>query len=163
MKTIHVTLRSVRPDDLPVFFSHQQHQPAVHMAAFVHEDPSDRAAVDAYWAKLMSSQSSLKYSIEHNDQLVGHIMSFDMPGEDGPEREITYWIDHQHWNKGIASESLRQFVQIEETRPLYGRAARDNFASIRSMEKCGFVLIANERGFANARGAEIDEVVMRLS
>jgi len=154
-----IALRLVIDSDLPIFFKHQQHQPALHMAAFVHEDPSDRAHFDAHWGKLMGSSKILKRSIIADKQLVGHIMSFEMDGD----REITYWIDHHHWGKGIASEALRLFLDCETTRPLYGRSATDNKASIHSMEKNGFVLIANERGFANARGEEIDEVVMKLA
>lgn len=156
---MQITLRLILESDLSIFFIHQQHQPALHMAAFVHEDPSDRAHFDTHWDKLMGSDKILKRSIEADGQLIGHIMSFEMEGD----REITYWIDHHHWGKGIASEALRLFLETEITRPLFGRAAKDNIASIRSMEKNGFVLIANERGFANARCEEIDEVVMRLS
>jgi len=155
---MNITLRPIKDTDLPVFFGHQQHKPAQFMAAFVHEDPSDRKHFDAHWEKLMGSDSILKYSIEFDDELVGHIMSFDMFGD----REITYWIDHRHWGKGIATAALLQFIEHEKTRPLNGRAAKDNAASIRSMEKCGFVLTTEERGFANARGEEIDEVVMVL-
>jgi RimJ/RimL family protein N-acetyltransferase len=158
-----ITLRPICDSDLPIFFTHQQHQPALQMAAFVHEDPSDRACFDAHWAKLMGTDSVLKRSIEADGRLVGHIMSFEMPNDqDGFDREITYWIDHHHWGKGIAGEALSQFLAIEPTRPLFGRAAKDNIASIRSMQRCGFKLIAQERGFANARGEEIDEVVMEL-
>ncbi|MBO6514315.1 MAG: GNAT family N-acetyltransferase [Phycisphaerales bacterium] len=153
-----ITLRPVERSDLPIFYEHLLHQPAQHMAAFVHEDPSDRAKFDMHWEKLLQSDAILKLSIEFKNQLVGHIISFDMMGD----REITYWIDHQYWNQGIASEALRQFTEIETTRPLFGRAAKDNAASIRTMEKCGFILQAEERGFANARGQEIDEVVMVL-
>jgi len=155
---MNITLRPIEISDLPVFFKHQQHKPAQHMAAFVHEDPSDRKHFDTHWAKLMGSDAILGRSIELDGTLVGHIMSFDMFGD----REITYWIDHHHWGKGIATAALLQFIKHEKTRPLNGRAAKDNAASIRSMEKCGFVLAAEERGFANARGEEIDEVVMVL-
>lgn len=153
-----VTLRPIEQADLPVFYQHQQHEPALHMAAFVHEDPNNRDHFDAHWSKLMNSDAILKRSIELDGDLVGHIMSFEMMGD----REITYWIDHNHWNKGIGTESLRQFIDIETTRPLHGRAAKDNTASIRTMEKCGFKLQAEERGFAHARDEEIDEVVMVL-
>jgi len=162
-----ITLRPIVDADLPIFFAHQQHRSAQRMAAFVHEDPSDRAAFDAHWAKLMGAKKILKRSIEVDgqsvSQLVGHIMSFEMPNDDGGlDREITYWIDHHHWGKGIASEALRQFLLIEPARPLYGRAALDNTPSIRVMEHNGFRLLRQERGFANARGEEIDEVVMVL-
>ncbi len=157
-----ISLRPILVEDLDAFFTHQQHEPAQHMAAFVHEDPSNREHFDAHWSKLMKSDAILKRSIELDGLLVGHIMSFDMFGGDDQTREITYWIDHHHWGKGIATKALRQFLDIETTRPLYGRAAKDNTASIRSMEKCGFTIQAEERGFANARGEEIDEVVMVL-
>ena len=59
--------------------------------------------------------------------------------------------------------ALSAFVGGLAERPLYARAAADNIASIRVLEKCGFVLIGRDRGFANARGAEIEEVVLELS
>jgi len=158
-----IQLRTVQERDLDAFFEHLQHPPAQQMAAFIHEDPTDRVSHDAHWAKLLARDSILKRSIElvhevADPELVGHICSFDMEGD----REITYWIDHHHWGKGIASEALRQFLSIEQTRPLYGRAAKDNTPSIRVMERNGFRLLRHERGFAHARGTEIDEVVMVL-
>jgi RimJ/RimL family protein N-acetyltransferase len=47
-------------------------------------------------------------------------------------------------------------------RPLYARAAQDNIASIRVLEKCGFIISDYDKGFANARGEEIEEVIMIL-
>ena len=164
MQRPSIKLREVVERDLDAFFVFLQHQPAQQMAAFIHEHPEDRAAHDAHWSKLLLNDSITKRSIElvqpgGAPELVGHIISFDMDGD----REITYWIDHHHWGKGIASEALRQFLSIEKTRPLFGRAARDNESSIRVMERNGFRLLRQERGYAHARAAEIDEVVMRLS
>jgi RimJ/RimL family protein N-acetyltransferase len=62
----------------------------------------------------------------------------------------------------VATKALAAFVGGLTARPLYARAAADNEASIRVLEKCGFVLIGRDRGFANARGAEIEEVVFEL-
>jgi RimJ/RimL family protein N-acetyltransferase len=41
--------------------------------------------------------------------------------------------------------------------------AADNAGSIRVLEKCGFTLVGKDRGYAHARGEEIDEWVMRLA
>ncbi|MDQ3537205.1 MAG: GNAT family N-acetyltransferase, partial [Actinomycetota bacterium] len=41
------------------------------------------------------------------------------------------------------------------------RAAKDNIASIRVLEKCGFTVSGEDRGFANARDAEVDEFIFR--
>jgi RimJ/RimL family protein N-acetyltransferase len=51
---------------------------------------------------------------------------------------------------------------VDPSRPLHARVASDNVASRRVLEKCGFRLIATERGFAEARSGEIEEFVMRL-
>jgi len=40
--------------------------------------------------------------------------------------------------------------------------AKDNIASVRVLEKCGFVISGYDQGFANARGEEIEEVIMIL-
>ena len=41
--------------------------------------------------------------------------------------------------------------------------AKDNAGSIRVLDECGFRLVGTERGFANARGAEIEELLFVLS
>lgn len=49
-----------------------------------------------------------------------------------------------------------------ETWPLFARAAKDNIASIRVLEKGGFKLSGHDMGFANARGEEIEESIYML-
>lgn len=59
-------------------------------------------------------------------------------------------------------KALSSFVVELEERPIFARAAQDNFASIRVLEKCGFVVSGYDRGYANARSKEIEEVIMIL-
>ena len=54
-------------------------------------------------------------------------------------------------------------MQIELTRPIFGRVAFDNFGSQKVLEKCGFVKIGLDKGFANARQTEIEEFIYKLS
>ncbi len=49
-----------------------------------------------------------------------------------------------------------------KARPLYARTAADNDGSVHVLMKCRFALHDATRGFANARGEEIDELVYRL-
>ncbi len=93
--------------------------------------------------------------------MVGHVAKF-VDAEFG-KPEVTYWIGRKHWGRGLATEALSQFVSKLELRPLYGRAARDNAASIRVMEKCGFRIVGYGKGFAKARGKEIEEVILELT
>ena len=79
------------------------------------------------------------------------------------EAEITYWIDKKFWGKGIATSALKIFLNIEIVRPIYARAAFDNFGSQRVLTKCGFIQIGKDKGFANARQAEIEEYIYKLN
>lgn len=154
-----VTLRDVLPGDLPTFYEHGRDPTAVHMAAFTAPDPNDRAAFDAHWARILANPFVATQTVLVDGTVVGSVGSYTDDGR----REVTYWIGREFWGRGIATAALQAFLRQETRRPLYARAAADNAASIRVLEKCGFVLIGRERGYANARGAEIDEVVMELA
>ena len=86
-------------------------------------------------------------------------MKFEQDGKP----EVTYWIGREFWGKGIATKALAEFLGHVPVRPLYARAAKDNVASIRVLTKCGFCVTGEERGFANAQGAEIQELVLELA
>ncbi len=153
-----VTLREVVETDLPIFFEQQLDPEANHMAAFTGKDPADRAAFDARWEKMFSDETITMLTVESEGQVAGVIGSYVMFGD----LEVTYWLGKAFWGKGIATAALARFLEMQKTRPIHARAAKDNLASIRVLEKCGFVLTGEEVGFANARGEEIDEVVMKL-
>ncbi|HEX5135714.1 MAG TPA: GNAT family N-acetyltransferase [Planctomycetota bacterium] len=156
---VEVVLRDVREADLPALFEQQRDPDANRIAAFTAKDPEDRAAFMAHWARLLAEPSVAKKAILLGGRVAGSIASF------GPvaQREVTYWIAREHWGKGVATAALRELLLLETTRPLFARAASDNAGSIRVLEKCGFRIVRHERGFANARGAEIAEVVLRLA
>ena len=92
--------------------------------------------------------------------MAGNIVCF--PGPHSGNRELGYWLGREYWNQGIATDAVRQFLPLIDERPLYAHAAADNFASIRVLEKCGFTHLSQAVSFANARGCEIDEVIMQL-
>ncbi len=154
-----VSLRPVTESDLPSFFDHEQDEQAVHMAAFTPPDPSDREAFMAHWERLLANDSVVTRTVLHGAAIAGHIASWVQDGD----RELTYWIDRQHWGRGVATTALRLFIDELGTRPLFARVAADNAASRRVLEKNGFEVIGEDRGYANGRGAEIDELILRLS
>jgi RimJ/RimL family protein N-acetyltransferase len=144
--------------DLPIFFEQQQDDFANHMAAFTSKDPADSDAFDDRWRRIFADATLIKRTILHRDEVVGNVSCHRWFGEP----EIAYGVARAHWGKGIATEALSMFLEEVSERPLFARVAVDNLGSIRVLEKCGFRLIGHERGFANARGEEIDEVVYRL-
>lgn len=157
---LNVELRNVQEADLDLFFAHQQDAEAVYMAAFTAKNPADRVAFDAHWRRIRADKNVTIRTILFDQVVAGHVASFVMFGE----LEVTYWIDRIFWGKGLATLALKEFLAtVMKIRPIYGRAAKDNTGSIRVLEKCGFKLIGEEVGFANARGEEIVEVIMKLS
>jgi RimJ/RimL family protein N-acetyltransferase len=156
--TLDVSLRPVALGDLETFFDHMQDGEALWQAAFTPPDPSDREAFDAHWTRLLADDAVVAMTIVVDGSVAGHVASFDMLGD----REITYWIDRDAWGRGIGTAALARFLEIEPTRPLYGRTAKDNLGSIRVMANNGFELVGEDRGFSTARNEEIDELVLRL-
>lgn len=152
-----VTLRPVEDSDLDVFYGHYQDPVASQMAAFIAGDPADRGAFDEKWQRIRSNEEITVRTILCDGEIAGHIASFVMDGD----LEVTYWVDRSMWGKGVATDALAQLLDLVPQRPIHGRAAKDNLGSLRVLEKCGFARMGEERGFANARGEEIDEVVYR--
>jgi RimJ/RimL family protein N-acetyltransferase len=149
----------VTDDDLPIFFDQQLDATANRMAAFTGGDPADRVAFDEHWTKIRGDDTITMRTIVFGGNVAGHIASFERCGEP----EVTYWIGREYWGRGVATRALAAFLGLVKTRPLYARAAKDNVASLRVLEKCGFAITGDDKGFANARGEETEEFILTLA
>jgi len=128
------------------------------MAAFTAEDPDDRRAFDAHMARVRSSPDITLRAITCDGPLVGSIASF----VSGDQTEVTYWIDRPAWGRGIASQALELLLKLVVFRPLHARAASDNIASLRVLQKAGFTITGTENSYARGRNREIEETILRL-
>ncbi len=151
-------LKPTEIEDLKYFFQFQLDEEASYLAAFMPKDPTDEVAYLKKMTSLLPEPTVNMRTILVNDRIVGSVSKFEMEGE----AEITYWIDRNFWGKGIMTKALKHFLTIENTRPILGRVAFDNFGSQRVLEKCGFEKIGNGKWFANARQAEIEELIYKL-
>jgi len=156
---VTVILREVRDDDLPVFFDNQRDPEALQMAAFTSKDPADRTAFDAHWARIRTKDDILIRTIVVDGRVAGSVLSYVMEGEP----EVSYWLGREFWGRGIATVALAEFLKLQTARPIFARAAKDNAGSLRVLEKCGFEIIGDDKGFAEARGREIEEFLLQLS
>ncbi len=150
-----VLLRDVREDDLPMFFEHQRDPEANRMAAF---PPRDWDAFTAHWTKILADETVIKKTILFDGAVAGNIGSWERDGR----RLVGYWIAREHWGKGIASQALSDFVGHIKTRPVHAFVAKQNVASIRVLEKCGFTITAEEKGASEAGGDVVEEFVFTL-
>jgi RimJ/RimL family protein N-acetyltransferase len=129
-------LRPVIDFDLPLFFIHQADAEAARKAAF----PSrTEEAFYTHWHKIMADPQNILRTIVLEDQVAGNMVSFEMDGK----REVGYWLGREFWGQGIASLALGLFLQEVRTRPLYAHVAKTNPASMRVLEKGGFILQNN--------------------
>jgi RimJ/RimL family protein N-acetyltransferase len=155
----NITLTETEKDDLNTFFQFQLDEEANYLAAFTSKNPNDKTAYIEKYTKHLADPTINMRTIKVNDIIAGSIAKFVMENEAG----ITYWIDRKFWGQGIATTALSEFLKIEQIRPIYGRVAFDNYGSQKVLEKCGFVKIGKDKGFANARQAEIKEFIYKLS
>ena len=159
MTKSNITLTETEEDDLNAFFLFQLDKEANYLAAFTSKDPNDKAAYIEKYTKHLADPAIHMRTIRVNGVIAGSIAKFIMENEAG----ITYWIDRNFWGQGIATTALSDFLKIEKIRPIYGHVAFDNYGSQKVLEKCGFVKIGMDKGFANARQTEIEEYIYKLS
>ena len=129
-------LRPVVPDDVPIFFAHQNDPEASAMAAF----PSrDYDAHMAHWTNnVLANETGFARTIDIDGQVAGNVVSWVADGH----RLVGYWIGREFWGRGIATRALAEFLeQVVAERPLRAQVAPHNAGSIRVLEKCGFVRV----------------------
>ena len=152
------TIRTVEPPDLEIFYEQQLDPAAIRMAAFVSRDPKDKPAFDAHWSKILNSPQITQRTIVAGAQVAGHVACFP----DGENMEVTYWLGREFWGRGLATQALGQLLRLVKERPIFARAATDNIGSIRVLQKCGFNIVGTDKGFANGRGEDTEECILRL-
>jgi RimJ/RimL family protein N-acetyltransferase len=150
-----ITIREVESSDLETFYEHQLDPEAIRMAAFV---PRDKVAFDAHWKKILNSPQNTNRTIVADGQVAGYIACFP----DGEHMEVTYWLGREFWGRGLATQALNRMLHLVVDRPIFARAAADNIGSIRVLQKCGFKIIGKNKDFANGRGEETEEYILRL-
>ena len=154
-----IELRDTKKSDLERLFIIQLDEEANFLAAFTPKLPTNKEQYLTKWIRLLRDSTVIIKTIIVNNQIVGSVAKYEMEGN----AEITYWIDKEYWGMGITTMALEKFLKVENIRPIYGRVAFDNLGSQRILEKCKFEKIRTEKGFANARGKEIEEFIYKLN
>ena len=153
-----LALREVHTSDIALFFE-QQRDPRCHwMAAFTPAAPEDWAGFAAHWHRLLSDPDVLRRAVLVDGAVAGHLLCFEQLGQ----RELSYWIDPAWRGQRVASSALAQFLAGIAERPLYARVAQDHVASLRVLQRNGFAVDRQGRGYSAVRGGEIGELILRL-
>jgi RimJ/RimL family protein N-acetyltransferase len=159
-----VTLRDVIESDISIFFEQQLDSEANWMAAFTSANPHDREAFLNHWRMIRSNDNAggIK-TIELDESIVaGYVLSYH--DVDLGQLEVAYWIGRDYWGRGVATKALYEFLNnFQKSRPIFARVAKDNLGSLRVLQKCNFKVVGEGKGFANARGKETEEFVLKLA
>jgi RimJ/RimL family protein N-acetyltransferase len=129
-----VVLRDVIRDDLRIFFEHQRHADSNRMAAVA---ARDQDAFFAHWADVLADRTNMTQTVLVDGVVAGNVVSWNGDGE----RLVGYWIGSDFWGRGVATQALAQYLELETKRPLHARVAQHNVGSRRVLEKCGFVVV----------------------
>lgn len=149
-----ILLRPAAESDLPTLYEQQLDPEATAMAAF----PSrDEEAFYAHSKKIMADEAVIFRAIIYDGQVAGSIGSWEMEGK----REVGYWIGREFWGKGIATQALTQYLEVEKARPLFAYVVKHNVGSKRVLEKNGFKVIG-EDSYTNPAGVLVDQFVLKL-
>lgn len=150
-----VRLRPVEPGDLPRMFDLQLDPDSNRMAVTI---PRTAEAFDSHWAKALDDPRNTARAVLFDGEMVGYISCFPMEGED----HVGYWIDRAYWGMGVASRALHLLLSEVTQRPLVATAATSNGASLRVLQKCGFVVGEVRLSPATDRYPECEEAVLLL-
>jgi RimJ/RimL family protein N-acetyltransferase len=148
-----IALRDVEEADLPILFEHQSDPVAAAMAAF---PARDREAFMTHWTtRVLPNPTGHKKAILVDGHLAGYIVSYHQ----ADKQLVGYWIGRHYWGQGIATTALQKFLEQDRTRPLHAFVATQNAASIRVLQKCGFLPIEHQADPSADDGVE--ELLMR--
>ena len=97
----------------------------------------DRAGFEEHVRRVLSDDANVFLVIDVNGEVAGTALSW--PSDDG-RRYVGYWLGREYWGRGLATRALAELIE-ELPRPLHALVSTTNVASIRVLQKCGFVEI----------------------
>jgi RimJ/RimL family protein N-acetyltransferase len=106
---------------------------------------------------------NLFLAIEVRGEAVGGIGIHPLEDVHRGTAEIGYWLAEPFWGQGIVTDAVRALVPVAFERTGVGRIQAgffsNNPASMRVLEKCGFVREAVHRNAITKNGMVMDEVM----
>jgi RimJ/RimL family protein N-acetyltransferase len=153
-----VRLRPAAPADIPHFQDFHGEDEGRRLAAFASQGTPEPEAFAAHWNLILANKSSIERTIVADEAVAGYVAHFEQFGRPS----ISYWVGRAWWGRGVASAAVAAFLPLVAVRPLFARVAKDNQGSLRVLERNGFRKVGEDRGFAPARGCEVDEWILSL-
>jgi RimJ/RimL family protein N-acetyltransferase len=120
--------------------------------------PRSASAFKSHWEKALADPNVVVKAISVADALAGYISCFKLEGFDA----VGYWLSKDFWGQGIASRALELLLEEVHVRPLQARVATSNRASLRVLQKCGFMVQCVQTSPADDRFLKCEEAFLVL-
>jgi len=142
LKSLRLTLRPIRREDVGAIVSLAS-QDVFELEPFI-SLPFN--ATEWIESKLDREAVVLCLLVLADEIPVGTVQIVVPKGDTHHYLSLGYWFGREYWGQGYATEAVRTVIEYV-SRPgipeIYAAPHRDNIASIRVLEKCGFVACAN--------------------
>lgn len=166
LKCTHSLLRPWRLEDARSLCVHANNNKVSENLRDVFPFPYNLGDAEYFIKNIASSTVNLILAIEVDGQAVGSIGI--LPKTDVYQRsaELGYWLGEKYWGRGITTEAVATIVayafNMYDINRIYASVFERNTASMRVLEKCGFVREAILRKAVVKNGIVMDEYVYAL-
>ena len=103
-------------------------------------------------------KTEIDFVIDIRGEVAGSVSLFHI---DGHQAEVGYWLARKHWGQGLMTEAVllatRYAFETLKLRRLYAYVFPPNKASIRVLEKCGFLYEGTLRKHVKKDGKLMDD------
>ena len=146
LESERLILRRVTEDDVEAFYKNWASDKEVtkFLSWPTHEDLKITKMVLSRWIKSYEDKSFYQWGIEIKEthELIGTISGVDVNKDNGLV-ELGFCIGRKWWNKGYTTEATKRvikfFFEDEKINTIIIGHDKNNYASKRVIDKCGFV------------------------
>jgi RimJ/RimL family protein N-acetyltransferase len=160
-------LRSWRPNDAAGLASHANNRKIWLNLRDAFPHPYSLSNAESFLAAAVDESPPLHFCIASRDQAIGGISL--RPGAD-VERfsaELGYWLGEEFWGQGIATAAIQSITQYGimtlDLHRIFALPYARNAASIRALEKAGYICEGRLRQSAFKDGRFEDQIVIAFT
>ena len=166
IKLTNCKLRSWNINDVSSLVKHANNS---HIADFLRDIfpfPYTRNDAEFFIQHIITNPANLVLAIDFNGEAIGSIGVHFQNDVYRYNAELGYWLSEMYWRKGIVSECVNALVKYTfenyDTKRIYACVFENNIASIKVLEKCGFIREAIFKNAVSKKGIIMDEYVYAL-
>ena len=158
-----LTLRFWTPDDCDSLYRYANNPSIAATMRDAFPSPYTSEDAERFITSVAQQEKNLFLAIEYQGEAVGGIGIHPLDDVYCRTAEIGYWIGEPFWGKGIMTKAVQSLVPVSferyEIKRIQAGIFSGNPASMRVLEKSGFVLEAIHKDAIFKNGAYQDELL----